>query len=158
VIVPKEVTLATVESELPGLRGYADRRGWRVDWRPGELVIVLDGTHPKGNPVRLRTEVDGYKALPPAWRFVSPLDGTPGKQHFPAPGPSPGGGASIFIKDAFICAPFNRLAYTGHGGPHGDWGGAANWLAVKQHVFAHTLGEMLAIIDSHLRLSHGMLP
>jgi hypothetical protein len=53
----------------------------------------------------------------------------------------------IHNQTAVICAPFNRLAYTDHAGPHGDWGGPQNWLnAGASQVHAETIGDMLQAI------------
>ena len=52
----------------------------------------------------------------------------------------------MFNTSCFICAPFNRLAYKIHGGPHQDWNGPEKWLDVCGHVGARTLAEMLAQI------------
>jgi hypothetical protein len=62
---------------------------------------------------------------------------------------------SIFHGSGVICAPFNRLAYGEHGGPHGDWGGPLSWLNVRGHVRATALADMLALIIAHLNYSPG---
>jgi hypothetical protein len=74
---------------------------------------------------------------------------------FPKGGTLPGGVQSIFHSSGVICAPFNRLAFAEHAGPHGDWGGPANWLSVRRTVRATNLAEMIAQIEAHLTSSPG---
>lgn len=150
----KEVTIATVEGELPGMRGYADRHGWRVAWDPAHLLLTVDGRHPgAGTAARLHADVTDYRAVPPAWTFGIDADSTVAR--FPQPGTVPENIQSIFHSNGVICAPFSRLAYANHGGPHGDWGGPANWLQITGKVTAKTLGDMLAHIVLHLKYSPG---
>ena len=155
-MVPRDTTLAVVACELPGLQAYAQRHGWSVDWRPEPLVLILDGRHPAdGSPVRLHADVTGYRAVPPGWRFISHDGEPPSATRAPKPGTLPGNIGSIFHANGIICAPFNRLAYAEHSGPHGDWGGPAKWLGVRGHVTAKELGQMLAQIVLHLKYSPG---
>lgn len=152
--VPREVTVATVEEELPALRAYAQRHGWSVDWNPENLRLAFDGKHPgDATPVRLVALVGGYRAVCPAWTFEDPSGIRP---LFPRPGPV-AGGSSMFLQDKrVICAHFNRLAYSSEGGPHGDWGGPERWLEVRSHVYAARLANMLAAILAHLKASPGV--
>jgi hypothetical protein len=158
-VVPRSVTIAAVESELVAMRAYAARRDWSVDWDPDSLIVVARGPHPSDQtPVRLRAAVAGYRAVPPAWTFESPADPDakqPGNAPFPKSGSVPGVGSSIFHGNRLICAPFCRLAFQDHGGPHGDWGGSAAWLKVRGFARATNLAEMLAVILLHLRHSPG---
>jgi hypothetical protein len=158
-VVPREVTAAVVGEELPALRAYAGRHGWQITWDEASLVLLADGSHPAdGSPARLHADLAGYRALPPAWTFIphNAEAAVPGR--FPAPGPLPGGVGSIFHTSRLICAPFNRLAYQQHGGPHQNWGRPAAWLDVRGHVRATRLGEMLAQIVTHLNYSRGWQP
>jgi hypothetical protein len=142
-----------VEKELDAIRAWANRHGWTVLWSPERLVIRLATYHgPVERLVELVGEVEGYRALPPMWRFVRPGTDEVDKAWFPSAGPN-----STFHGDGVICAPWNRLAYGEHGGPHGDWGGPGAWLQVTGVTTAHTIPDMLAIVDANLRQSPGMM-
>ena len=155
-MVPRDVTIAVVENELPALNNFAQRRGWSVSWLAVQLAVIADGKHHGDNTsVRVHADVTGYRVVPPAWRFVLPDSIEPKPHRFPRGGTVPGGVGSIFHGKGVICAPFNRLAYKEHDGMHGDWGGPENWLDVRGHVRATTLAEMLAQIVMHLRYSPG---
>lgn len=136
------------------MQAYAARHGWQVTWRPDDLVIIAEGKHPAdGSPACLHGDLAGYRAQPPAWRW------TTGEPHHTTviaiPGQLPGGISSMFHDNGTICAPFNRLAYKEHNGPHNDWGGPLAWLSVRGQVSATVLGEMLAQIVLHLKYSPG---
>lgn len=74
----------------------------------------------------------------------------------PKPHNTPQGIGSIFHNACCICAPFNRRAYKELSGPHGDWGGPAQWLqAAPGRVQARTLGEMLSTIMRDLHYTEG---
>jgi hypothetical protein len=156
-MVPRDVTIATVEAELPAMRAYADRHSWAIDWRPDSLLLLADGAHPDGSPLRLHADVEGYRAQPPAWRVIPPAAETPDPYRFPQAGTLPGGIGSICHSSKVFCAPFNRLAYKVHSGPHDDWGGPTAWLNVRGQVRATTLADMLATIVSHLHHSPGWI-
>lgn len=154
-MIPRDVTIAVVEDELPTVTAYAQRHGWTVTWLPDSLALLADGRHPDGSAVRLHADVEGYRAVPPAWRFIPPDADTVQPHRFPQAGALPGGVGSIFHSNRVICAPFNSLAYSDHGGPHNDWNGPGAWLDVRRHVRAITLDAMLAQIVSHLHYSPG---
>jgi len=157
--VSKDVTIAVVEGELPAAQAYTSRHGWRLDWQPEHLTLFADGHHPADkSPMRWKGDVNNYRALPPIWScFHGEMKENElvWKPRFPKGGALPGGAASIFHSSGVICAPFNRLAYTEHSGPHSDWGGSANWLNVRGKVRATTLAEMLAQIVVDLTCSPG---
>jgi hypothetical protein len=153
-LLPPATARATVEAELAGARAWATRHDWTMHWIPEDLVVRAATYH---NPVHRLVEVvaicDSYRALPPAWRFVRPGSDESGGKWFPSAGPG-----SIFHGNEVICAPWNRLAYKVHGGPHDDWNEPAAWLQVTGGItLAHTIADILAIIDSHLRQSPGMM-
>jgi len=155
--VPKEVTVATVEDELDGIKSYASRHGWDVSWNPEILRLTFEGIHPNdGMKVRIVANVDGYRALPPSWTFENPAESQPKQPFFPKAGTPKGGQGSIFHGSNTMCAPFNRLAYKQHGGPHGNWGGPECWLNVKGHIRETNLAGMFASIIVHLKASPGM--
>lgn len=158
-MVPHEATKAVVEeAELRPAMAYAERHRWRLTWLPENLTLLADGSHPDSSPVRLHADLAGYRAIPPAWTFTAPGSTVPRECRFPAAGALPGGTGSIFHGKRLICAPFNRIAYSDHGGPHSDWKGPSLWLNVRGVVRATTLAEMLAVIICHLRYSPGWLP
>lgn len=153
-----KIAIATVEAELPAVRQYAERHGWKAAWDPEVLRLTFEGTHPgDGTSLRIVADVSGYRGLPPSWTFDAPASGKAAP--FPRPGKLRGGAGSIFHGSRRICAPFNRLAYKQHDGPHGDWGGPANWLQVQKnrHVRANRLADMLAVIVGHLHASPGVM-
>jgi hypothetical protein len=158
-MVPIETTIAVVEEEMVPLAATAARRGWVVAWQPDLLKVIAEGPHPADHkPVRLQADVTDYRSVPPAWTFLppNPSQGEPSQRPiFPKPGQLPGEIGSIFHSNRLICAPFSRLAYNQHGGPHGDWGGPSSWLNVKGYVQAVNLAEMFALIWAHLRYSPG---
>ncbi|MEX2672843.1 MAG: hypothetical protein WD294_12115 [Phycisphaeraceae bacterium] len=154
-----KITIATVEAELPAVHQYAERHQWQMAWNPEALRLTFDGTHPgDGRPLRIVADVTGYRGLPPSWTFEDPANGK--AKLFPRPKNLRGNTGSIFHRNQRrICAPFNRLAYKEHGGPHGNWGGPANWLQVKKNrqVRAIHLADMLAVIVGHLHASPGVM-
>jgi hypothetical protein len=157
--VPTDTSRATVRSEEPALRAVAERHDWAISLDVEGLRLTATTNHPVADVggLRLDADLNDYRALPPAWRFVDPETGEVTKRAFPKAGTGPQGSGSIFHSNPVICAPFNRLAYKDNGGPHSDWSGPANWLNVTGHVVAHTLGEMLSVIDLHLRVSPGRM-
>jgi hypothetical protein len=160
-MVPHLVTLAIVEEdELPATREWAARAGVDLEWDAPvlELRAVLT-QQATGERFYLNGKLDGYRAVPPAWCFCDAKWGTPGqKSNFPAVGSPPGFSGSIFHSNGVICAPFNRLAYKDNGGPHGDWGGPAQWLkAGAGYVHAETLADMLSAVARDLAYSRGRM-
>jgi len=162
-VIPREHTLIHVESELDGARAWADRQRVLLGWLADILEVRVTMSQPEtGDQYFLRGKVDDYRELPPAWSFTDgKWKADPIKSFFPRPNALPGGGASIFHPQPVICAPFNRLAYKFEGvqGPHGDWGGPANWLAAGKpnEVRAEKLGDMLSVIYQHFLMTRGRM-
>jgi hypothetical protein len=158
-MVPLETTIAVVEDELAALSAFAERRGWRVTWQEQSLKILAEGPHPADqSAVRIQADVTDYRSVPPAWTFLGlPLQSVepPKPAPFPKADTLPGGVGSIFHPNRLICAPFNRLAYSQHNGPHDNWGGPTGWMKVTGHARADKLADMLAVILAHLRYSPG---
>ncbi len=154
-MVPAEVTLAVVEEELLPAGRWADRNGWELVFDAATLTLDARGAHPAdGKPVRLTAGVDGYRALPPSWRFVDPVSGEATAATTPDRGVRLGQ-SSIIYGVGVICAHFSRTAYAG--GPHAaDWK-ASQWEDITGGVQAHNLSQMLAVIDDHLHWSTGWL-
>ena len=156
-MVPKRVTQILVDSEARIVDRWAQRNGWTVNINLERLEIIAEVPHPKDNdPLFLHGDLSGYRAIPPAWRFVDE-SGNVTKAAFPAAGPV-NGKSSIFHGNVVICAPFNRLAYKIAGGPHEDWGEWTGWFVVTgDFAKAYTLAEMLSIINVHLQFSPGRM-
>lgn len=158
-ITPAGVTIAVVEDEILGVRSYAERHGWEVTWDPSLLRLVFEGHHPTDRtPVRVVADVQGYRAVPPAWTFEDPAGQRSGGSFFPKSASLPSGRSSIFHSSKRICAPFNRLAYHTLGGPHQNWSGPEMWLEVNRagEVRAVKIASMFAVIVGHLAASGGM--
>lgn len=147
-----EIARANVEDELVAARALANRRGWTLWWDPEHLRIHLAFFHPRtGRLLELRGTFDMYKTWPPAWVFVAPNSEERVAQAFPL-----AGDASIFHSNLVICAPWNRLAYAGNGGPHSDWP-LESWLTnAAGSSQARTIADMVSSVDYHLRRSPGM--
>ncbi len=154
--LPSSASRACVEVELGAARAWAERHGWTLDWNAEDLLLRLGQSHPAtGESVELIGHTDGYRAIPPKWQFVRTGSLEAARSAFPAAGPSTLG--SLFHPNALICAPWNRLAYSVNGGPHDNWSGPEAWLQVNEGTVAHSIPDMLAIIDAHLRLSPGFI-
>ena len=151
-MVPADVTRAVLEEESPGLIAWAKRKRWDLCIDAERLVVVAWFTHPRdGGLLVLEGDIEGYKAVPPAWRFLDVENGTETRRAFPS------GADSFFHSNRVICAPWSRLAYKEHNGPHDNWGGPGKWLDVTDGTQAHTLGDMLAVLHSRLHRSPGRL-
>jgi hypothetical protein len=159
-VIPRALTVAVIHGEeLDPALEWARRAGVEILWDADSLVLRARLTQRNtGERFYLLGRLDGYKAVPPAWQFCDSTWGSPGlRQHYPAPASIPGIG-SIFHTNPVICAPFNRLAYQAHGGPHSDWGGPEQWLgAAPGYAHAETLADMLAIIARDLNYSSGRM-
>ena len=155
-----------VDAELPGAQAWALRHDVGLTWLPDALTLRTALVQPgSGQSFYLRGIFTEYRELPPLWTFCDEKWETAEAQRwFPNP---PGGqsqfGASVLIQHGtkgVICAHFNRLAYADAGiaGPHGDWGGPAQWLSVRSgQTVATTLGEMLAVIYRDFQLTNGRM-
>lgn len=156
-MVPAEVTRAVLATEMVAVRAWAKRRCWSVSEDMEALTLTARMVHPADDqPLLLHGAFDGYRALPPLWRFIDPASGEPARTAHPAPGPIYGQ-ASIFHPDGFICAGWSRAAYAEGGGPHGNWGAASGWTGVREGTQAHEVAEMLAAVAAHLQFSPGRL-
>lgn len=158
-MVPTDTTLAVVQHELQLAQAWAARHAWDLALNTDTLVLNCSTVHPvDGKPVRLRADLVGYRAVPPAWQCVD-SEGAHAKSAYPTPGTLPDGKSSLFHSQPVICAPFNRLAFADGNGPHqGDWGPATRWLTVTgDFAKPTTLAEMLQVLDVHLRFSPGWM-
>ena len=154
--VPVTVTRATVGSELASAVVWANRQGWAIHWDANALRLRATTNHPIADRlIEVTAALEGYRALPPAWRFVVPGSDESPKAAWPAPGSQPGLPGSIFHPHPCICAPWNRLAYREHSGPHGDWAMTSWWSIPGELTKANHLADMLDQIHQHLRASPG---
>jgi hypothetical protein len=153
-VVPADVTLAVIAEQLPPAQRWGEKNGWELAFNVTGLVLDARGRHPAdAQPLRLLAGVDGYPALPPSWRFVDTATGEASAATTPNRG-SRNGQSSIIYGVGIICAHFSRTAY--EGGPHSDWQ-LNQWAEITSGVQAHTVAEMLAVIDDHLHWSNGWL-
>jgi hypothetical protein len=153
------VVLVNLECEIDGASSWVARHGCALEFDTSTLTITFDLDHPADKTrLRLVANCDDYKAVPPAWKFVDLETGASTKTAWPSPGTLPDGISSILHTSPVICAPFNRLAYAEHGGPHADWSASTNWLNLTgPHIRASTIGEMLAAIHLHVSRSPGRM-
>lgn len=159
-MVSRQTTVLIVEEELAGAQAWSERRAVPLTWVPELLEVRATFAQPgTGELFYLRGRFDDYRVLPPAWTFTDAAwSAEPAPQLFPRPMSGPYG-ASMFHGNAVICAPFNRLAYVEHKGPHSDWGGPASWLTAgaADQVKAHVLGDMLHLILRDMVHSSGRM-
>lgn len=156
-MVPRHVTRVLVEAERPAVEAWASRNAWEVQFLPDLLVLNATVKHPTdGQLLWLTADLSGYRALPPAWRFVN-AEGQETRNAYPSPGSLPGGKSSIFHSKPVICAPFNRLSYKDAEGPHAnDWGDSVRWTRIQgDFATPKTLADMLMVIATHLTFSTG---
>ena len=138
--VSPEVSRAYAEEELKEAEAWGGARGWSLDWKPEALILN----------VKMKSAVDGeeylfefslrdYRQYPPSITPIHPMSGERGtRRAFPS------GGRGYFHPNPVICAPWNRLAYQEHGGPHGDWS-MAGWASNRPN---HSrLGSILALLQ-----------
>lgn len=157
-MTPIEITRAVIATdELVAITAWANRHHWDVALDLESLRLIAATPHPvTGDEIEFHGDFEGYPAQAPAWWCgSSPSD----KTGYPGPATSPVAGlqGSIFHSNPCICAPWNRLAYAAHGGPHGDWGTTTDWKqAGAGYTQAHTIPDMLGALRLHLRHSPGM--
>lgn len=164
------VARARVAEELPAARAWASRNGLDLEWEPEglHLALNLEGPSADGQDdpevYRLVGTALEYKAMPPRWLFVHPeTEAEIGPAAFPQPGPDNPRQSPLLLRSnpeqVVICAPFNRLAFAEEAGPHGDWGGPANWqeAGTSDNLSAKTIAEMLMAIHLDVRTSLGRM-
>lgn len=158
-MMPAETSAAIVEDELEGVRAWAERHGVPIEWHPETFELRLVLTQPSsGELFYLRGRFDDYPEVAPAWTFCSPEWADEGKRFFPARASGPARMGTVMHPNGVICAPFNRLAYAAHGGPHKNWGGPAQWITPKRKaVFATKIGDMVQRIMHDVRRGDGRM-
>lgn len=160
------ITEAVMAAELPAITAWATRHHWDLTYdgtaMKGRAVVMHP--HVEDQVVTFWFDVEGFPNIqPPAWWCGG--DGqavSVDKADYPRPrqNPPPPIG-SIFLPNPVICAPWNRLAYAVHGGPHGvtDWPALSGWKTNGPgYTQANTIADMLSALDLHLQYSDGMHP
>jgi len=158
------ITEAVMADELPAITAWAERNAWKVTYDSVVLKGRAEVVHPHaaGHVVVFWFDATAYpNEQPPAWWCGG--DGksvTTYKGDYPRPSATPPAGlpnGSIFHSNPVICAPWNRLAYSVHGGPHSDWPALAAWKSYGAgYTQAHTISDMLSALAIHLDRSDGM--
>ena len=161
-MLPKVVTDAAIEAELPGAVCWATRHRIAMDTSCVKNQIIRVELIQEGENEKffLQGNFEDYKALPPIWDWRDEtwlVSGEP--QLSPQPENNPFG--SMFIRhedSSVICAPFNRWAYGAHDGPHSDWKEPAQWLTTGAgHIHAITIGDMLQAILRDFTFTKGRM-
>ncbi|TDO06606.1 hypothetical protein EV580_6707 [Mycobacterium sp. BK086] len=158
-VTDPRVARAVIDAEMAAVAAWAARNGWdvRIDIDGGVEGPVLQArtAHPVTHvPIVFYAELHDYPVLPPAWTCRDAA-GAVSAAAFPLAGTRPGLSGSIFHGALVLCAPWNRLAYGAHGGPHADWTDLTAWKSIGGVTQAHTLADMLASIAVHLSASPG---
>lgn len=159
-MLPNRVTTAALDGEIEAAHEWAKRERIQLDCDiPLRLLRAVFVRDDPADCFYLRGRFDSYKALPPIWEWCDENWSDAGSR---AHSPEPAGtsyGSSIFLNhrtSAIICAPFNRLAYSDHGGPHGDWN-LADWMKVRGVVYAVTVADMLQTIARDFHYTTGRM-
>lgn len=150
------ITRAVLAAETPAATAWANRHGWNIHTDATGPTLDASTAHPvTGTLIVFHADLSGYPTIPPAWTCQD-AQGSAKPSVFPLPGSRPGLPGSIFHPQLVICAPWNRLAYAAHGGPHTDWVDLRGWKTVPGNpTQAHTLADMLATLALHLAASPG---
>ena len=161
-MIPERVTAAVLASELDAAYEWARREQVELDCSLPEKL--LRATFVRGGSSEyfyLRGRFDGYKGLPPIWQWCDASWSNAGDRRFSPDPAQTVHGSSMFLDHrgtAIICAPFNRIAYAVHNGPHGDWGDLAHWMtAGRRVVYAVTIADMLHTIARDFRYTTGRM-
>ena len=152
------------DAEITPALAWAERNGYHLEYDIEALTVRLPlegATNGETAAERylLVGSFEGYRTLPPSWRFLHPdSEEDVGPPAYPAaPQPNPFG-TGLFIAGgptgALICAHFNRLAFAEVGGVHGNWGPLTNWQnPPTDYTVALTIGQMLQRIVLETRIS-----
>lgn len=149
-----------VEDELQAAKAWGRRHAVPIEWISETLELRVLLTQPDTETqFYLRGMFDNYRERPPAWDFCDPTWSQTGdKSFYPAKPPRTPFGSSLIHQSPVICAPFNRLAYKVHGGPHSNWGDTAQWITPKgSYIYADTISDMIQAIHRDLQYSTGRM-
>ena len=160
-MISREHTLIYLEEEFAAAEVWGMRHNVPLALAAASLEVRVTLTQPEtGEVFFLRGQLDDYREIPPAWTFTDAgWQAPPTQRLFPKAATPATGGASMFHTQPVICAPFNRLAYKEHAGPHDNWGGPASWLTAgaPNEVRAHHLGDMLSVMHQHFVVTRGRM-
>ena len=161
-MVPERVTAAVFAEETGAARVWADQERMQFDLVvPEKLVRAIFMQEDSGERFYLQGQFDGYKALPPEWGWCDSQWSGLGNRRLSPKGARTRHGSSMFLDHdgrAVICAPFNRLAFRAHRGPHKDWGELTHWMSAgKGYVHAVTIADMLEVIARDFRYTTGRM-
>jgi len=155
-MLPNRVTDAALLNEIEAAQEWASRERVRLEVLPPQRLVRAVFTRGcSSEQFFLQGQFDGYKELPPVWQWCdSDWSGGGNRQLSPEAAPTPYG-SSIFLdngRNAIVCTPFNRLAFSSCGGPHGDWGELSHWMSAGQgYVYAVTIADMLDVVARDFR-------
>ena len=161
-MVPEHVTAAVFANEIAAACEWAKRERMQLDAViPKTLLRATLVQEASGEHFYLQGRFDGYKALPPEWVWCdSEWSGHGNRRLSPEAARTPYGN-SMFLDHsgrAVICAPFNRLAFRPHGGPHKNWGELTHWMSAGNgYVHAVTIADMLDVIVRDFRHTKGRM-
>ena len=161
-MLPDHVTVAAFASELEPAREWAKREQCQLECNlPEKVLRVTLVRDDSAERFYLRGRFDEYKALPPIWEWCDANWSNAGDRGLSPDAAQTSHGSSMFLNHrgaAIICAPFNRLAYADHGGPHKNWGKLTHWMTVNRDViYAVTIGDMLHAIARDFRYTSGRM-
>ena len=159
-LLPREVTINLVEHEMQAVYAWAERHKVQLNWNPLTLHLQVRLVQPETDDrFFLLGLFEGYREEPPAWIFSdSSWSQSIKRCNYPLPLIRGPWGSSVFHSSGLICAPFNRLAYAAHHGPHPNWGSLTGWLhAGDGTVRATTIGDMLQVIRRDFLLTRGRM-
>ena len=161
-MLPDRVTAAALASEIEAACEWAGREQVQLDCSlPEKLLRAVFIRDDSSEHFYLQGRFDGYKALPPIWEWCDANWSNAGDRRLSPNAAQTSHGCSMYIDHrgtAIICAPFNRLAYAAHGGPHTNWGELTHWMTVGGGVvYAVTIGDMLHTIARDFRYTSGRM-
>lgn len=148
--VAPDVTRALIDVELAELEPWIALHAWEVTWdREALRLAVRLCSKIDGEIYVVEMMLDGYRALPAFIEFVHPKTNERGSHVC-----YPKGGRGYFHTHPVICAPWNRKAYSAHGGPHADWA-MASWATYRPNHAR--IGDILVLLQDLLddRASYG---
>ena len=151
-MLPETVVDAAIKSELKGAMAWAARYGIDITTlmptdRILRIVLVQEKSQER---FFLQGQFDQYKALPPVWDWYDANWSNNGGPCLSPKGVNTPFGGSMFIAHngkAVICAPFNRLAFGTHAGPHTNWVEPVQWMTTGAGVYIRCDHRRHASID-----------
>ena len=158
---PHLVACGFVEApgEIYAAMAWAKRKALDLRYDRETLTASVKLTGPAAvgedpeEPYLLTGSFAEYRLLPPIWKFVHPVSGLDvGLAAYPKPVEG-----SVLHPQGLICAPWSRMAYAEHGGPHSDWGGQTSWQQPVSGTVALTIPDMLDRLVREVGWSRGRM-